>query len=237
MVLQLLFLITAASLAWIWTLEPTLSFYSLQLTAFLVLIYFIKNLLAKKKRFLANKLIDSLILTIIVLLLVFSTGGSSSPLFFLLYFLLFGISFLFQPWLTVSFSFFLVLIMAIELNSTEDLLRVISLIFVAPLALFFGQQYLQNLANKKRIRILKKNWLKNEKIIEKEETNILFWLSINFRTAMTEISEITANLLADLSRLSPSQKSALKRIRRKLKKLSKEGRKLAKIIDQQTDEN
>jgi len=236
MILRLVFLITAASLAWVWTLVPALSFYSLQLTGLLVLIYFIKNLFFKRKRVPADKMIDSLILTVVVLLLVFSTGGSSSPLFFLLYFLLFALSFLFPPMLTISFSLFLVLISAIGLGSPEDLLKVISLIFTVPLALFFGQQYLQNLASQKRVRLFKKNWLKNEKIIGKEETNVLLWLSINFRNSLTEISEITANLLTDLSRLSPNQKSALKRIRRKLKKLLKEGRMLAKMIDRESDE-
>lgn len=182
-----------------------------------------------------NQSVDAIILTVVVLLLVFSTGGIASPLFFLLYFLLFGISFLFEPFLAVFFSLILILFMIVNIGSPQDLLKVASLIFVAPIALFFGQQYLQNLVSQNRIKIFQKKWLEDEKTIESEETSVLFWLSLNFRNRIAEIIEITANLLTDLAHISPTQKAEIKKIRRKAKILFKEGKLLQKKIDRETD--
>lgn len=232
--LHLFFLIIALVLTWVWTSHPQLSFYSLQLIAALIILYFAKNI--KKASKVKTGPIDALILTIVVLLLVFSTGGLNSPLFFLFYFLLFGISFLFEPPLAISFSLVLVIFLTFQLQTPSQILAIISLIFVSPLALFFGQQYLQNLAAKKRIKIFKDKWLENEAILEKGERDLLLWFSLNFRKALAEILEITALFLSDLSRLSPSQKTMIKKIRRQAKKLLKEGQKLKEKIDRQTDD-
>jgi len=233
--LHLAFLTIATLLTWVWTSHPQLSFYNLQLVAALIILYFLKNLKIKRPSSTINKLTDAVILTIIVLLLVFSTGGLSSPLFFLFYFLLFGISFLFEPLLSIAYSFVLIIFLTIQLNSPQDLLKVFSLVFVAPLALFFGQQYLQNLVSQKRIKVFQKKWLGNEKSLESEETKSLLWLSLNFHRALAEILEITAQLLSDISRISPTQKSLIKKIRRKTKKLLKEGKRLQRFIDRETD--
>jgi len=234
--LHLVFLTIATLLTWVWTNHPQLSFYNLQLIAALIILYFLKNLkIINHKTYYLNRYLDTLVLTIIVLLLVFSTGGLSSPLFFLFYFLLFGISFLFEPLLSIAYSFVLIIFLTIQLNSPQDLLKVFSLVFVAPLALFFGQQYLQNLVSQKRIKVFQKKWLGNEKSLESEETKSLLWLSLNFHRALAEILEITAQLLSDISRISPTQKSLIKKIRRKTKKLLKEGKRLQRFIDRETD--
>ncbi|MBU2592492.1 hypothetical protein KKD61_03480 [Patescibacteria group bacterium] len=233
---QNLFLLTLTSLAAkIWTLSPRLSFYSLQLTAALVIVYLAKSMVYKNRFCPADKIINAIIITMAVLLLTFSTGGPASPLFFLCYFLLFGIGFLFQPSLTISYSLILAAIFSLQAQSPQDLLSLLSLIFVAPLARLFGKQYLKNLADQKRITTFKEKLLKSEKSIASEEGNTLIWLSLNFRNTLSEIVEITALLLADLSRISPTQKTQIKKIRRKSKKLLKEGGLLKKLIDRETD--
>ncbi len=235
--LQLGLLTFVTFFSWIWANHPQLSFYTLQLIAVLIIIYLLKNLFSRNANLKHSRnILNSLILTTIVLVLVFSTGGLNSSFFFLLYFLLFNISFLFEPSLTMSFSFILVVFLATHFQFSQDLIKLASLIFAAPLALFFGQQYLKNLAAQERIKIFKRKWLENEKALESEETNILLWLSLNLRNSIAEILEITANLLADLSHLSPTQKKSLKKIRRKAKKLLKQGKKLGKIVDRETDD-
>lgn len=231
--LQLILLSAVTVFIWLWSLIPELSYYSLQLVAGLIIILFIKNLLIKNRQI--SNIFNLVTLNAIILLLIFSTGGISSPFFFLAYFLLFGIAFVSEPVLSIGFSLILAVILSIQASSTRDILPIASIIFVSPLALFFGQQYLNNLAARKRINVFQKKWLETEKTVEKQEVDIILWLSLNLRSALAEAGEIIANLLADLSRLSPSQKTALKSVRRKLRKLSKEGRILARKIDKETD--
>ena len=230
--LHLVYLFLAVSLAFFWTSQPALSFYSLQLIALLVIIFFIKNLVFKKT---GTKTIDALILSLIVLFLVFSTGAADSPLFFLVYFLLFGLSFLFEPPITIIFTLVLVIFLLPSVKSLNEITSVFSLILITPLALFFGQQYLENLKAKKRIKIYQKRWLKDEKALENEETNVLFWLTTKFKPAITEILEKNSQMLSDIGHLTPTQKILLKRIRRLAKQLLIGGKRLKRLVDLETD--
>jgi hypothetical protein len=238
--LHLIFLTIATILTWLWTTTEALSFYTLQLIALLVLIYFLKNISKLKienQKLKISRYIDAVILTMVVLLLIFSTGGTTSPLFFLAYFLLFGISFLFEPKLAISYSIILIIFFLANTNgeSPQDYLKPFSLILVSPLALFFGQQFLQSLSDKKRIKIYQNKWLTNENYLEKQETNTLFWLSLNFKQSLTEIIEISANMLTNISSLSPHQQDSLRKIKKKAESILAEGEKLKVKIDQETD--
>ncbi len=250
MFLQLAFLTIATFLTWLWTTTENLSFYTLQLVGLLILIYFLKNSLKQQKPTTTNlsninKVLDVLILTSVILLLIFSTGGLSSPLFFLTYFLLFGISFLFEPKLSIAYSIIMIVFFGYQSGigpssslgeSPHNLLRLFSLLLVSPLALFFGQQFLQNLADKNRIKIYQEKWLSNEKSLENQETNALFWLSLNFKQTLAEIIEISANLASRFSSLSPHQQNSVRKIKEKAEELMAEGERLKAEIDKETDE-
>ena len=231
--MQLALLLIISLISWIWVQQPQLSLYSLQLVALGLIIVLTKNLV-KKTSF---GFLDLLILNLITLLLVFNTGGPSSPFFFLVYFLLFAFAFLLTPSTAIGFSFFLTLLLIPQIHSWTDLAETFSLLLVAPLALFFGQQYLKNLTDQKRIKIFQTKWLEDEKTIEAEEKEILLWLSLNFRNSLAEIGEIIAELLSDLSQLSPKQKALLKKMRRKIKKLLKQGEIVKKKIDRLSEKN
>jgi hypothetical protein len=230
--LHLVYLFLSVAVAFFWTSSPTLSYFNLQLVAFLVAVFFIKNLIFKTVQ---NKTVDVLILTLIVLLLVFSTGGAGSPLFFLVYFLLFGLSFLFEPPIAVIFSLILIIFLVPFVKTITEAASMFSLFLITPLALFFGQQYLKNLSAQKRIKIYQDRWLENEKSLENEETNVLMWLATVFRPATNEILDRVSQLLSDIGRLSPTQKGHLKRIRRLIKQLDKSGEKLKRAVDLETD--
>ncbi len=238
--IQLAFLTIATLITWLWTTTETLNFYTLQLIAVLIVLYFMKNFSQKglkieNWKMKINKYTDATILTLVILLLVFSTGGINSPLFFLIYFLLFGLSFLFQPKLAVGFTLILLVFLLPETGSSEGLIKLFSLILVAPLALFFGQQYLQNLANQNRIKIFQSKWLNSEKSLENQETNALMWLSLNFKEYLAEIIETSAVLLSEISSLSPHQQEDIEKIKKKAEKLLAQGDQLKEIIDQETD--
>jgi len=193
-ILQSLFLILAVIFSFIWTQNPTLSSYNLQLTGLLVLLYFTSKLFASRR----HRLIDiesTIILITITLLLIFSTGGITSPLFFLLIFLLFALSLLFSPLQIAITSLSLSLVFALNLSSldTTSLLNLIFLLLTTPLALLFGQKYLQVQKAQGKIKIL-------ETTLAHEQTNTLLFLSTSAKPdlfdALTNISHaISSNRL------------------------------------------
>ncbi|MCG2800233.1 MAG: hypothetical protein L6367_17070, partial [Cellulomonas sp.] len=77
--------------------------------------------------------------------LVLDTGGLTSPLFFTIDFLLFGLSLLFNPslGLLVGLALSLLFLLNNSLIDLTSLTNLISLILMAPLARFFGTQYLR----------------------------------------------------------------------------------------------
>jgi len=233
---HLAFIILATITAWLWTQSPQLSFYNLQLIAILILAYFSRQLAQKRRRVLLDG-IDGLIFTLVILLLVFTSGGGQSPLFFLLYFLLFGLSFAWEPRLTFGFSFFLaffLLFISPQASGWKFWLNPLSLLLVAPLSLYFGRQYLENLRQQRRLKLYQHKWSRDERHLSRQETAILFWLSTNFRPAMIEILDKLSLLLSDLSK-NEEQRSWLKRIRRLASRLLRDSRQLEHQVDLETD--
>lgn len=245
--LHSLFLLTAVVLAFFWTSSPTLSLYTLQLVAFFVLVFFANQLASRHAGSgRANLTIDAVIFTLVTLLLVISTGGLTSPLFFLLYFLMFGLALLFEPLISLSLTGAMILFFAISLASPaggptdksglEEVLQLFSLIMVTPLALFFGREYLQVLRDEEKIRILEEEGEVLEKEIQKEETDVLLWASLELKQGLAVILDELSQLLADLSHLTITQKERLLKIRQTALKLLKSGEKLKEEVDKTTDE-
>ncbi len=233
---HLIYLFLAALGTFFWTHHPEFSYYNLQFTAILIIFYFSKNFLFKNALGSTAKAIDALVLTMIICGLVFSSGGPSSPYFFLIYFLLFGLSFTFEPAISLGFSLVMILIFLFYFESQDSLISLFSLVLISPLSYFLGEAYLKNLQEQKRIKVYQSQWLKNEKILENQETDVLIWLSLNFRSALTEILQKASLLLSELPKLSTAQKTHLKRIRRKAKELLETGELLERKVDSQTDE-
>lgn len=82
-----------------------------------------------------------------VLLIIFATGGITSSVFFLVYFLLFGLAFLFEPVVVLIFA---ICISAIFFEPTfkddvfSNLIKSGSVIFLSPIAYFFGREFKRN---------------------------------------------------------------------------------------------
>lgn len=238
--LHSLFLVAAVILAFFWTYHPTLSIYTLQLTAAFVLLFFINQMMARKKQHPANIKIDAVVFTMVVLLLVVSTGGLTSPLFFLLYFLLFGLALLLEPLTSLVLSLVLIFFFSLSLDKQaiwQEGLQLFSLLLITPLALFFGKQYLKMLESEEKIKIFKQEGEIMEKQIKKEETDVLLWTSLDLKKGLAEILDHSTSLLADLAHLTVNQKERLVKIRTKVIELLKSGEKLKEEVDKTTDED
>ena len=136
-----LVLLLAMILAFFFVSNPHLSDYSLQLTAVLVIFLILSHKIFQNPFFL---LTESTVSTICVLLITSSTGGLTSPFFFLNHFLLFELSLLLEP----SISLVLTLgLMSFYLytnqvgSSIHNFTVLLSFVFMTPLAYLVGRIY------------------------------------------------------------------------------------------------
>lgn len=193
-ILHSLFLSLAVIFTYIWTADPTLSSYNLQLTAVLILSYFLSRLVIKKNT-LARDTASTIILTSVTLLLIFSTGGLRSPLFFLLDFLIFALALLFEPWQASLLStllaglFFLRYFAGI---SNSDIANLVSLLIMGPIALVLGRKFLESQAAAGKIQIL-------EDQVSKEQTDTLLWISTQAKPTLSALLDTTSLIIGSNS--------------------------------------
>lgn len=134
---QSLYLILSFLFVFIWR-QMGLADFTIPLLGFSILLYLL--FFARKK----NNPWGIFILNTVVLLLIFSTGSIHSVLFFLLYFLVFGIAFASKPSMVFIFTLGVILIFlpeALRDNVLENLIKLGSLLFISPLAFFFGKEF------------------------------------------------------------------------------------------------
>lgn len=148
---QSLLLIFSFTIVFAWQ-NTFFSQYTIQALGFLIFLFIL--VMAKKKKspknnnFDVNTFLDSpwsiFILNTVILLFIFSTNGFASALFFLLYFLAFGIAFAFEP-ITVFIYVACVIVvfspLALKGDPTRNILMLVSLGLISPLAYFFGREY------------------------------------------------------------------------------------------------
>jgi len=192
--------------------KSNLEIYTPQLIALISIVFII--LLFKKH-------LSIHLISFIITLIVFSTHGLNSSFFFLIYFLLFTIAFQNPPTTTLSYSLILILLLSQSLDSTQSLIPLSSLLFITPLSWFIGRQYLEK--------------IKTENELATDETNVLLWLSLKFKTGICQIIDTSAELLS--TPLQPNQKEKLHYIKDSAKSLLNSSTKLETDVDDQSDEN
>ncbi len=164
--------------------KTNLASYDLQITAFLfIVLYLTKKFFIKNS---SSRLIESVIFTLVVLGIVNATGGVNSPFFFLIYFLLFSVSLLLEPIISITLTLTLIsfyLLMMPQNQDFKSLLPILSLAFLTPFALYLGKEYEQ-------IRQLTK---KNQQM---EKDNLLF-LTLIIKNHLKNISQAIENFMGD----------------------------------------
>lgn len=162
-------LLTAVVIIFFWTISDSLSYYSLQLTAILLITLIVAHHLLKPATF---KLAESTISTMAVLLIIQSTGGLTSPLFFLNFFLLFELSFLLEAIIPIILSIGLMIFYFLTSQPEQSVpLYGMFLAFplMTPLAFIVGKLYQKEENQKKEIKNLsKKIGILEEELVEEE---------------------------------------------------------------------
>jgi hypothetical protein len=192
--------------------NSSLEIYTPQLIALISIIFII--LLFKKH-------LSIHLISFIITLIVFSTHGLNSSFFFLIYFLLFTIAFQNPPTTTLFYSLILIIMLSQSLDSVQSLIPLSSLLFITPLSWFIGHLYLDK--------------IKTEAELINDETDVLLWLSLKFKTGICEIIDSSAELLS--TPLQPNQKERLHHIKDSAKSLLNSSEKLKDEIDEQTDDD
>lgn len=176
---------------WLWSSDPNLVIYNLQLTGVLSLVYFAIKFFLRDIDHKYSDILSMAILNSICLLLIFSTGGITSPLFFLLDFLLIAIALLMDPSQAAVAS---VVIAGLffwqnfETLNTEKIINVASLLLMAPVAVLFSKTYIDNLKSKGRIEVL-------EDVIREEETESLLWISTQAKPSLSTVLNATTDIV------------------------------------------
>ena len=165
--------------------KTNLAQYDLQISALLfIILYLTKKFVISKNIY--SRLIESVVFTLIIMEIVNSTGGLTSPFFFLIYFLLFSLSIILEPIISITTTVTLIIFFLLSLPANQDfktLMPIISLAFITPFAMFMGQE-------KVRIRQLAE---KSEKT--KEETYL--FLSLLIKNHLKNIKEAAQNFVGD----------------------------------------
>ncbi len=165
--------------------KTNLAQYDLQISAGLfIFLYLTKNFLLSKNVY--SRLIESVVFTLIIMGIVNSTGGISSPFFFLIYFLLFSLSIILEPIISITTTVTLIIFFLLNLPPNQGLntlMPIISLAFITPFAMFLGQEKIES----------EKLKAKSEKT--KEDT--FLFLSLLLKNHLKNIKEAAQNFVGD----------------------------------------
>ncbi len=199
-----LILILTIVLAFVFAKSP-FAVYDLQLTALLFIILFVAKRLKK-----GGRLLEAVIFTAIIFVIVNTTGGVGSPFFFLLYFLLFSLSLLLEPAVSIATTLTSVAFFLLTLppdRGVNNLLPIFSLAFLTPFALFMGQEYLKEQRAKQQLQTTKKD--------------TFLFLSLTLKNNLKSIKRAVENFMGDHD-LKEIEKSA-KNMEKMIEKFESEG--------------
>ncbi len=120
--------------------------YTIPFVGFLVFLFLLISFKRKQNLNLGGP-VNFFILNTILLLFIFSTGGIVSNLFFLIYFLLFAAAFIMDPRSVFIIPIGLIIIFWSQIfqgDVTANIIKMVSISILSPLAYFFGIQFKKN---------------------------------------------------------------------------------------------
>lgn len=126
----------------------------------------------KDKELFVGSNLEFFAITVGLLLTIFLTDGLYSNLFFLVYFLLFGLSFMFEPFTVFVFLIGLLVLFisqALQNDVFSNMLRLGSLVLLSPIAFFFGREFRRRERLEDQVEMKTEKIISNvQKVIEKE---------------------------------------------------------------------
>lgn len=171
--------------------------YQLQLSAGIFIIYFLlKKLFSKQNVFVEHKVFDASVFTFVIISIVNSTGDIASPLFFLNFFLIFALTLLLEPVISITSSLTLIIMYLLSLpenQSLRTLIPLLSLPFLSPFALFLGEEYQKVLQQKKQIKLLKEKNAEIASSVGKNKKETFLFLTVVLKDHLKTIEQAAEN--------------------------------------------
>ena len=134
-------LIICIALAFIFP-QTALVAYDIEIAATLFALLFVARKFAIFSK--RTRLFESIVFTLVIVGLVNTTGGMNSPFFFLIYFLLFALTLLLEPIISIvaTLSLMIFFVLGMQNHATlQELLPLFSLALMTPFALILGNEY------------------------------------------------------------------------------------------------
>ena len=164
--------------------KSDLAQYDLQITAVLFIVFFIaRKFFAQSNR---SRLLESVMFTFIIISIIISTGDVQSPFYFLIYFLLFSLSLILEPIISITTTVGLIIFFLMTMPPNQDLtglMPIFSLAFLTPFALLLGQEFLKNRELKDKTTSLQKD--------------TFLFLSLMLKNHVKAIRESVLNFMGD----------------------------------------
>lgn len=174
----------------LWSYFPLLEQYTLQACATATILYIV---IRKAFRSTSHQSFLTLFyLNLIVQTLVVSTGRSSSPLFFLYYFVLFAFAIYFDHLqifvISITTIFSLIYLNKVPVNFDKNLINLLSLLLITPLASIYSKAIIKLEQSKEKIEYL-------ENDIANSKTDSLLWLSTENRPLLNKSIDAITDLI------------------------------------------
>ncbi len=171
--------------------RTSLAQYDLEIAACLfILLYLSKRLFTDSR---TSRLVESVVFTFIIIGVINTTGDLTSPFFFLMYFLMFALSLLLEPIISIVTSLALIIFFLFTLSPgapISTIMPIFALALLTPFALFTGQEYIKYHAEKKKASTL-------EAAKSSEEEQSLLFLSLILKNHLRQIDESAENFTGD----------------------------------------
>ncbi len=181
-IIHAVILIFTTGLAFIYG-KSDLAQYDLQVSAFLFIVFFITRHFIPASR---SRTIESVIFTFVITSIIISTGATESPFYFLIYFLLFSLSLMLEPVISITTTVGFIIFFLLTLPQNQDfsgLMPILSLAFLTPFALLLGQEFAKN------------RKLKDKSAADQKDT--LLFLSLVMKNHLKAIRESVLNFMGD----------------------------------------
>ena len=229
-----LFIIVAGAFVWSKTF---LADYTAHTVVTLIIFYLLAHFKFRSRLGEHSIYVDVYIALAVVFLLIFASGGLASPVFFLIYFLLFGAALLVsaQSTYVIAVVASVLLLTSLAGDPMRELLQIVSLFLIAPLASLFGKQYLQTQKDKQKIAFLQEDAnLAKEELQESTSKNAAKSKMVSDYTLQLIKKPLTA-IWEDIDEMK-NFKTLPKTVHTKLDEISSELQKILTGADKITEE-
>ncbi|MCL5411470.1 MAG: hypothetical protein M1150_01865 [Patescibacteria group bacterium] len=213
-------ILLVVSFCYYWLSNSVTSEYTFQLMGVVALVYFLYYFFFSSSLVINQEkkalIVETLIFTVIVILFIGVTGSLESNFFFLLYFLTIGVALLLKPVVSLVLITALVVFYYPEAARGDfwrEMIKLFSLLLVAPLSMFFAREYLKVQEQEEKIKFCQVQRKAYSSELERIQGNLNVWTAFQLKGPISVIKHYLSSLLSGkLGSLNKEQKKYIERV-------------------------